>query len=111
MPQYTVQQDLFGGETIAGDVVTRMTYVLERYPEARGSYKAALFYFWLEFDGLAEVLDGKAEEFGAWLTEKATSPKTLQNRCMEIQNRRPDLEAPPKVEVWRQRQSRAGRVR
>jgi hypothetical protein len=110
MSQYTIQQDLFGGQIVAGNVVDKLTWLLEQHPEARASYKAAMFLYWLEFDGLAEVLDGKAEEFGAWLAEKATSPKTLQNRCMEIQNRRPDLEAPPEVAAWRERQARAGRV-
>jgi hypothetical protein len=41
MAQYAIQKDLFGGETVAGDVVTKLTYVLEQNEEARGSYKAA----------------------------------------------------------------------
>lgn len=110
-PQYTVQRDLFGGQTITGDVITKMTFVLEQHPEAREDYKLAMFYYWREFDGLDETLNGQIDAFKEWLANQATSPKTLQNRCMEIQNKRPDLEAPPEIEEWRQKQSKAGRVK
>ena len=108
--QYAVQQDLFGGQAIVGNIVDKLTWILEQHPAARQDYKLAMYYYWLEFDGLAEILDGKADAFKQWLIDNATSPKTLQNRCMEIQNKHPDLEAPPEVEKWRQRQARAGRV-
>ena len=41
----------------------------------------------------------------------ATSPKTLQNRCMEIQRRRPDRDADDDTREQRERQSKAGPVR
>jgi hypothetical protein len=49
--------------------------------------------------------------FLAWFTGCATSPKMLQNRCMEIQRRRPDLDADNDTRQQRERQSRAGPVR
>jgi len=104
------QLDFFGGTQVAGNIRDRMTYVLEKYPEACRDYRQAMFHYWIEFDGLADVLGDKLEDFRAWWAETAESVKTLQNRAMEIQNARPDLEAPPDVEEWRQKQSRAGPV-
>ncbi len=107
-----VQHSMFGGVAIAGTILDKMTYVLEKYPRARESYQYAAFFYWLEFDGLGEILGDQAlcDRFARWLDRDATSFKTLQNRAMEIQNDRPDLEAPREVERIRQRQSRAGRI-
>ena len=110
MPQYAVQQDLFGGQTIAGNVTDKITHILEEFPGTRASYRTLLFRYWMTFDNLGEILGDRADDFKAWLENQATSTKTLQNRCMEIQNRRPDLEAPPEVAEQRKKQSKAGRV-
>ena len=105
-----MQYTLDGGIEVSGNVVDKMTAILEDDPAARTSYKRAIGSYWIQFDGLAHVLGDRADAFLDWLERHATSPKTLQNRCMEIQTERPDLEAPPEVERIRQRQSRAGRV-
>ena len=41
--------------------------------------------------------------FLAWFIGCATSPKTLQNRCMEIQRCRPDLDADDDTRQQRER--------
>lgn len=105
-----VQGSLFGGETIAGTIVDKLTHILQSHPEARDDYKTAMALYWLEFDGLDEVLGEQADAFRQWFESRATAPKTLQNRTMEIQNKYPTLEASSDVEEWRQRQATAGPV-
>jgi hypothetical protein len=51
------------------------------------------------------------EPFLRWLGNRATSWKTIQNRALEIQRQRPDLDASPEVRALRERQSKQGRVR
>jgi hypothetical protein len=103
------QPDFFGSVSVAGSIADKVQAVLEDHPEARNDYMLAMFYFWVEFEGLEEVLGDRVEDFRDWWL-KATSPKTLQNRCMEIQNRYHDLDADPQVERLRQAQSKAGPV-
>ena len=96
MTDTVYQQDLWGNAIVAGDVVERITHILEEYPETRNDYKALMARYWLSFDGLGEFLGDlppMRAGFLAWFTGCATSPKTLQNRCMEIQRRRPELDA------------------
>jgi hypothetical protein len=108
-----ITQRSFIGETVdVGNVVDNVTYILEQYPDTRNSYKRLLVRYWLEFDGLDEILGPEVcEAFLTWFTKRATSPKTLQNRVGEVQNARPDLEACPDVADWRLRQARAGVVK
>lgn len=108
-----IQNDLFGNEIVTGTVEDRITWILENYPATRNNYKRLIARYWLTFDGLGDFLglDALGTAFVQWASARATSPKTIQNRCMEIQNRRPDLEAQPEVEEWRQNQSRAGVVK
>ena len=123
-----MQQNLFGGSTVAGTIVDRLEYILSEYPETRNSYKAAMVRYWLEFDGLeaalraamVDVLDdrlvdvllpGLVDEFVRWFIAHATSPKTLQNRAMELQSEKAELDASEDVRAWREKQSRAGRVK
>ena len=108
-----VQLSFAGAATPAGNISERVAEVLRRHPEARNSYKALMFWYWVECDGLDGVLDAQAlDDFRRWFCSKdVTSPKTLQNRAMEVQNDNPALDACPEVEIWRQRQSRAGVVR
>jgi len=113
---------------VNGNVVERLQYILAEHPEARDSYKSAMAWYWLEFDGLdaalrqalAETLDDHqvdalctelATAFQQWFVRFATSPKTLQNRAMEVQSDRAELDASPDVRRWRDRQARAGRVK
>ena len=51
----------------------------------------------LSFDGLADILDRPefCARFLAWFQASGTNPKTLQDRCMEIQSHRPDQDARP----------------
>jgi hypothetical protein len=89
----------------------RVRAVLARHPDARNNYRRLMFYYWLEYDGLADILpDELREAFKLWIGKRATAPKTLQNRCMEVQNEYPELEASSSVQEWRERQSRAGAV-
>ena len=104
-----VQGTLFGGTVITGNIVDKLTYILEEHPEAREDYKAAIALYWSEFDGLCEILGDKVTEFQEWFEEHATSPQTIRNRTQEIQNKRPDLDASSETEKWRQRRSRSGR--
>ena len=104
------QSDLFGGIQVAGNLIDRLEDILERYPEARDDYAAACARYWIEYDGLGELLGPLTEPFVKWFVSRAKSPKTLQNRIMEIQSRRSDLEARPEVEEARQRQAKAGPV-
>lgn len=122
-----LQQTMFGPAVATGSVVDQLEYILTEHPEARDSYKRTMALYWLEFDGLEAALrqaltrelgtapDGLAEAVGAafaeWFVQFATSPKTLQNRAMELQSDRTDLDATPDVRAWRERQSRAGPVK
>jgi hypothetical protein len=45
-----------GNDFVAGDVIERITHILEEYPETRNDYKALIVCYWLAFDGLGEVL-------------------------------------------------------
>ena len=124
-----MQQSLFGGPAVvSGNVVDRLEYILTEHPETRNSYKAAMALYWLEFDGLVvalrqalpDTLDAKqaddlcsrlADAFQKWFERFATSPKTLQNRAMELQSDKAELDASPDVRKWRNRQSKAGPVK
>ena len=52
-----VQLGFDGTPYVAGNVVDKMIYILETYPEARESYDLSMVLYWLEFDGLAELVD------------------------------------------------------
>lgn len=111
MSQTVIQASMFGGGVVAGDVQARVAHILREHPDTRNSYKRLMARYWRDYDGLAEVLGERLEAFEAWFAETATSPKTLQNRAMDVQNADPSLEANQKVEEWRQRMSRIGVVR
>ena len=111
MSKFVMQGSLFGPPVVSGNVVDKMTYILETYPEARASYRTAVGRYWAEFDGLEAILGDKTNTFLDWLERHATSFKTLQNRCQDVQNDRPDLDAPPEIERARQAQSRAGPIK
>ena len=95
-----------------GNLEDKVGDILERFPGTRGSYRALMFRFWVEYDGLGDVLGDKAEAFGKWFKnpKRATSTKTLQNRAMEVQKRRPELDAEKSTRAWRNKQARRGRV-
>lgn len=106
------QKGLFGGEVVAGDVVDRVRFVLESYPETRDSYAALMAAFWMEFDGLDEVLPADVhDDFVCWFVSRATSAKTLQNRAMEVQRGDARLGPSEGVREKRRRQAVQGRVR
>lgn len=95
---------------VSGNLRDKARYVLSEYPEARESYKLAIYHFWMEFDGLDLVLGDRAGAFKTWFSDRATSPQTLRNRCQEVQNWHPELDASPQVEKQRQRQATQGPV-
>jgi len=111
----TYQFDLLGtphaARAIAANTITeRVTYILEAYPDTRNSYKLLIARYWLEFDGLRQLLQKApltVSDFLQWILH-ATPAKSIQNRGMEAQNIRPDLEASPIIEQRRQRQAGAG---
>jgi hypothetical protein len=107
-----ILQDSFlgSGPVVSGNIRDRMRYILSEYPKARDDYRLALYLYWREFEGLGELLGDKADAFRQWFVNSATSPKTLQNRTMEVQNRNPELEASPDIAQERQRQAKAGPV-
>ena len=101
------QTDLWGNTIVGGDVVDRIIHILEQHEDARNDYRILMARYWLTFDGLAELLDkipGARAAFLSWFQTMATNPKTLQNRCMEIQRLRPDLEAAGDVREQREHQ-------
>lgn len=55
--------------------------------------------------------EGQLARFKVWLAKRATSAKTIQNRCGEVQNDIPALEAAPMVAARRKLQATQGRVR
>ena len=118
------QLTLDGGAVGCGSVKDRLVSILRRHPDARNSYQAAAYWYWVEYDGLLDVLDAccrgdwprrdhppvDGDPFRSWLMSKATSFKTIQNRVGEIQNEHPGLEACDEVREWRDKQSTAGPV-
>ena len=110
-PEPPKQVDFWGNEAPPDNIIERIEKILEDNPQACNSYKSVMVLYWLWYDGLDAILDKKTFiAFQKWFIEKATSPKTLQNRAMEIQRRRPDLDANPTVREWRDRQGKAGPV-
>ena len=106
------QHDLFGGSAVAGDVVSAIRHILETDPGARDSYMEVIGQVWLMRDGLDNVLPVEYHDpFLRWLRNGATSPKTIQNRAMELQRRYPELAASPETQALRQRQATQGVVR
>ena len=112
----TYQLDIFTGKpAVAGDIVDRITYLLRTYPDTRNQYKTLIARYWIHFDGLADVLPANGNNldlaFCDWMRDIATSPKTIQNRAMEIQAAHPDLAPDPATRARRDRQARQGPVR
>jgi len=107
-----IQHTIFGGTVATGDVIDKVTHLLETDESCRDSYAELVGRFWLEFDNLDIWLPVEYHEpFLRWLNNGATSWKTIQNRALEIQRQRPDLDASPEVRALRERQSKQGRVR
>lgn len=109
----TIQTDFWGNEVVAGNVVDRLDHLLETCPDTRESYMTLIARYWLTYDGLSALLADPItdENFLAWFEQAATSPKTLQNRAMEIQRRKSHLDASPGVRKKRQAMATAGPVR
>ncbi|MBN2446594.1 MAG: hypothetical protein JXO22_07710 [Phycisphaerae bacterium] len=110
--QVVMQVDMFRGE-VPVDVVEGLKAVLLDNPDARNDYKTMIAAYWLRFDGLAQLLENNPtpEAFATWMRDRATSPKTLQNRAMELQREYDQLEATAEVRRYRNMQARAGVVR
>lgn len=108
----TEQMTLDGRAVTVGSVADKIEAILRKHPDARNSYHALMYWYWLEHDGLDDVLRSPAqrEAFRVWFTKYATSCKTLQNRTQEAQRRNPGLDACDDVRQWRDRQATAGPV-
>lgn len=106
--QYTFD----GSLEMQGDVVAKARHLLEQHSEARDSYAVLVALYWLEFDGLAELLPTEAiKPFVEWMKTRATSWKTIQNRAMELQRNHIHLDSSPEVREQRKRQATQGAVR
>jgi len=92
----THQLTLDGNSKFIGSDHDKALYILTNYPEARNSYKAAMFAWWREFDG-ANAISNPMYIF-AW----------IRNRIQEIQNQYPHLDASEEVEEWREKRSKQG---
>lgn len=105
------QQSLFDKPILVGDIYDEIGFLLETFPETQERYMELYLRYWEQFQGLREIIEtgdwGTFERF--WLY-KAKNPKTLLQRCQEVQNRRRELE--PK-EIWQKRreQGRQGIVK
>lgn len=99
-------------DTASRNIRERVFEILKRFPEARNDYMALIVRYWFTYDGLDMVIQTQAlqDKFMRWFTGRATSPKTIQNRAMEVQNELPHLDADPEVEARRQQQARQGPV-
>ena len=107
-----MQQTLFGGPPVPADIPGRVRAILQAYPGARNDYKELIARYWLEYDGLAAVLGDKAGAFLEFMRrDGTTSPKTVQNRAMEIQRQDRSLDAAPAVRRVRNAQATQGAVR
>lgn len=91
MTKVAVQQfNLWGGSSAPREMnyEQKVAYVLEVHPETRGNDRLLLFWYWCEFDGLAEVLGVEAlGRFRDWLADehRSTSPETIRRRRQEHQ--------------------------
>ena len=106
------QFNLFGGVEVVGSIEGKIEMILRKYPGTRNNYKLCCFYYWLHYDGLDEILDTVELQaaFEKWFAGSATSPKTIQNRAMEIQREKPGLDACAEVREWRDKQANAGPI-
>lgn len=118
------QLTLDGGSVPQGTIKDRIISILRRHPDARNSYQALMYWYWVECDGLLDAIEAcgggdwpyrkhariDGDPFRKWLVSRATSPKTLQNRCMEVQREHPGLDASDEVREWRDAQAVAGPV-
>ena len=92
-----------------GTDADRVRHLLETDEGCRNSYAELVGRYWLQFDGLDDVLPAYLHEpFLSWLSREATSWKSLQNRAMEVQRARDDLAPAPDVEQYRQKQGEGG---
>ena len=107
-----MQHDLFGGSEWTGDVIQKVRHLLQNDSGCRDSYAELVGVYWLEFDGLANVIPPECHEaFIRWLNNEATSWKTIQNRAEELQHRQPELDASAGIRARRERQATQGVVR
>ena len=109
----TEQMTLDGAAVTVGSVADKVEAILRKRPSARNSYHELMYWYWLEHDGLDDVLPShrQREIFRIWFAGLATSCKTLQNRAMERQRANPGLDASDDVRQWRDRQACAGPAR
>lgn len=73
-----VQYDLFTGGLAYPPMTDqeKVDEILKQYPETRNSDGLLLYHFWMEFDGLGDVLRDQAtrDRFRAFLQDKHTTP-------------------------------------
>jgi len=107
----THQLTLDGNSKFIGSDHDKALYILTNYPEARNSYKAAIFWWWVVYDGLGPILRSQEQldAFKKWLIgQRATNQHTIRNRIQEVQNEFGHLDASEEVGEWREKRSKQG---
>jgi hypothetical protein len=109
-----VQLDLLGGPPAPPqdlDLRDKVAYILEAHPEARDDDAALLFWYWVTWDGLGQLLGAEALEKLERFMVRATSAETVRRRRQEIQKNRSKAGAqlPSRgVAEWRRARDGAG---
>ena len=75
-----IQKTLFGPEKVIGDARTKLAELYHYHPEYFDKEKTVIIQYWLEFDGLTEVLGDRVNDFIEWF-RSVTSPETI-TRCL-----------------------------
>ena len=106
----TMQLTLEGEKVVVGGIREKIAYILETFPETQERYMALYLEYYTQFRGLRKIVEsGDWERFKRFWLYEAENPKTLLQRCQEVQNKRPELE-PAEVREKRLKQSRQGPI-
>ena len=113
----TMQFDLFGGLAPPAHMKLQdqVRWILDHYPATRDNDRLLVLRYWLEFDGLRELLDGEAiatlERFMA--NPRTATPETVRRRRQELQRldsggSDDDLAPSDSTKRWRKARAHAG---
>lgn len=89
MTMHAAQFDLFGGMAPPAhlNLQDRVRWILNTYPATRDDDRLLVLRYWLDFDGLGELLDADAiQTLERFLSHpKTANPETLRRRRQELQ--------------------------
>jgi len=80
--------------------------LLGRSQEAKDNRKVMCLEYWVDYEGLGDILGDELPAFRDWWVNVATCPSVLHRRAREIQNDKRLHEPSPKVREERERKSR-----